>query len=127
MLKFLLVFISYSSLVYFRRIFFLFPFETSADINYSKSDYGNIISLFSICYTISKLCLGSLNDVVSPSKALSTSILAVSAALLGLSTSTSTNQLLLWVPLTSLFQGGAWLAAVKFLKQAIKNYLFKNQ
>jgi len=103
--------------VYCRRIFFLFPEETSSIFQYSKTEYGHIVSAYAICYTASKLFLGSLNDIFAPSKLLSLSVAAVGFVLLGLSASSTVFGLYLWVPLTAFFQGGAWLSSVKFLKQ----------
>ncbi|KAE9556584.1 hypothetical protein FO519_000278 [Halicephalobus sp. NKZ332] len=117
MFRFCLLFLSYSLLVHCRRLFFLFPDETVKTFQYSKTEYGHIVSAYAACYMVSKLVLGSLNDVFSPSKLLSLSITAVGLVLLGLSVSSSVIELYLLVPLTALFQGGAWLSTVKFLKQ----------
>uniref|UniRef100_A0A7E4V1V5 MFS domain-containing protein n=1 Tax=Panagrellus redivivus TaxID=6233 RepID=A0A7E4V1V5_PANRE len=117
MLRFILVFVCYSSIVCFRRLFFLTSDQSSAEIGYAKAEYGNIVSAYSLCYTVSKLFLGTLNDVIHPAKLLAGSIAFMSVALFGMSTATSVYELYFWVSLTALVQGGAWLATVKILKQ----------
>uniref|UniRef100_A0AC34QBN2 MFS transporter n=1 Tax=Panagrolaimus sp. JU765 TaxID=591449 RepID=A0AC34QBN2_9BILA len=117
MLRFVCIFFSYAALVYCRRLFFLYPEETVEKFAYTKNEYGFIVTLFSICYTISKLFLGSLNDFISPSVVLAFSVGIVGVVLIFLSCASTIFELYLLVPLTALFQGGAWVAIVKLLKQ----------
>ncbi|CAD5227439.1 unnamed protein product [Bursaphelenchus xylophilus] len=113
---FISIFLSYSSCVYFRRIFFLFSTEIGETLKYSKKDYGTLISVSTFTYAMGKLILGSLNDSIRPERLLSLSVFLVSLTVLALSRATSFTEIIIYVSLNMFIQGGAWIASVKLLK-----------
>ncbi|CAD5220556.1 unnamed protein product [Bursaphelenchus okinawaensis] len=110
------LFLSYSSCVYFRRLFFLFSTEIEETIQFTKKDYGTLILVSTFTYALGKLILGSLNDKIKPERLLALSVFLVSLTVLALSKATTFTELILWVSVNMFLQGGAWIAAIKLVK-----------
>jgi sugar phosphate permease len=97
--------------------------EINEDVTFSTEQYGYTISITSFCYMLSKLVVGSLNDVFQARNVLVGSLLIISLSTLLMSQAESVAGFYLCIAINALCQGGGWTAIIKLLKIVIFIFL----
>lgn len=115
-IRYLFLFTSYCLYVYYRKLFFLLSSDIKNEIHYTTEQYGSIISIYSFCYTLSKLLIGALNDIFHPKNVLTGGLFVICISILAMSQVESISEFYLWIALNSFCQGGGWAALIKLLK-----------